>query len=61
MFMRHMNRVIVGTMLDVASGRSSLDDFVGLLTGRLAARPADGSAAWPRACPVAYGYESLAR
>ncbi len=33
-FMRHMNRVIVGTMLEVASGRSSLDDFKRLLTGR---------------------------
>jgi tRNA pseudouridine38-40 synthase len=33
-FMRHMNRVIVGSMLEVASGRSSLDDFVRLLTGR---------------------------
>ncbi len=33
-FMRHMNRVIVGSMLEVASGRSSLDDFVCLLTGR---------------------------
>lgn len=33
-FMRHMNRVIVGTMLEVASGRSTLDDFARLLTGR---------------------------
>jgi tRNA pseudouridine38-40 synthase len=33
-FMRHMNRVIVGTMLEVASGRSSLEDFSRLLGGR---------------------------
>ena len=33
-FMRHMNRVIVGSMLEVASGRSSLEDFVRLLSGR---------------------------
>jgi tRNA pseudouridine38-40 synthase len=33
-FMRHMNRVIVGTMLEVASGRSSIEDFTRLLSGR---------------------------
>jgi tRNA pseudouridine38-40 synthase len=33
-FMRHMNRVLVGTMLQVACGRRSLDSFVGLLGGR---------------------------
>jgi tRNA pseudouridine38-40 synthase len=33
-FMRHMNRVIVGTMLEVASGRRGLEDFAGLLEGR---------------------------
>ncbi len=33
-FMRHMNRVLVGTMLEVAGGRRSLSDFVGLLEGR---------------------------
>ncbi len=33
-FMRHMNRVLVGTMLEVAGGRRSLDDFVSLLGGR---------------------------
>nr|MBA3747026.1 tRNA pseudouridine synthase A [Solirubrobacterales bacterium] len=33
-FMRHMNRVLVGTMVDVASGRSSLEDFTELLEGR---------------------------
>ncbi len=33
-FMRHMNRVLVGTMLDVARGRLSLNDFAQLLEGR---------------------------
>jgi tRNA pseudouridine38-40 synthase len=33
-FMRHMNRVLVGTMLEVASGRRSLESFAALLTGR---------------------------
>jgi tRNA pseudouridine38-40 synthase len=33
-FMRHMNRVLVGTMLEVASGRSTVGDFARLLTGR---------------------------
>ena len=32
-FMRQMNRVLVGTMLDVASGRRGVGDFVGLLAG----------------------------
>jgi len=33
-FLRHMNRVLVGTMLDVASGASTVEEFVGLLEGR---------------------------
>jgi tRNA pseudouridine38-40 synthase len=33
-FMRHMNRVLVGTMLEVAGGRRTLDSFATLLTGR---------------------------
>jgi tRNA pseudouridine38-40 synthase len=33
-FMRQMNRVLVGTMLEVASGRRSVEDFVALLSGR---------------------------
>jgi tRNA pseudouridine38-40 synthase len=32
-FMRHMNRVLVGTMLEVASGRSTVEDFRRLLAG----------------------------
>jgi tRNA pseudouridine38-40 synthase len=33
-FMRHMNRVLVGTMLEVAGGRRTVADFERLLTGR---------------------------
>ena len=33
-FLRHMNRVLVGTMLDVAEGRTTLDHFKSLLQGR---------------------------
>ena len=33
-FMRHMNRVLVGTMLEVAGGRRSLASFLSLLEGR---------------------------
>lgn len=32
-FMRHMNRALVGTMLEVARGRRSTDDFARLLEG----------------------------
>ncbi len=32
-FMRHMNRVLVGTMLEVAGGRRSLENFTTLLAG----------------------------
>ncbi len=33
-FLRHMNRVLVGTMLDVASGRGTVQEFAHLLSGR---------------------------
>jgi tRNA pseudouridine38-40 synthase len=33
-FMRQMNRVLVGTMLEVAGGRRGVDDFAALLEGR---------------------------
>jgi tRNA pseudouridine38-40 synthase len=33
-FMRHMNRVLVGTMLEVAGGRRTARDFARLLSGR---------------------------
>jgi tRNA pseudouridine38-40 synthase len=32
--MRHMNRVLVGTMLDVAQGVRSVEEFRALLEGR---------------------------
>lgn len=44
-FMRQMNRTLVGTMLEVAGGRRSVEDFVGLLDG------APRSAAGPTAPP----------
>jgi tRNA pseudouridine38-40 synthase len=34
MFLRHMNRVLVGTMLDVASGARPFEEFLELLDGR---------------------------
>ena len=34
MFLRHMNRVLVGTMLDIAGGRGSVEEFAELLQGR---------------------------
>ena len=33
-FMRHMNRILVATMLEVAGGRRSLEGFAALLEGR---------------------------
>ena len=33
-FMRHMNRILVGTMLEVADGTRSVEDFAALLEGR---------------------------
>ena len=33
-FMRHMNRVLVGTMLEVAGGQRSVESFAALLEGR---------------------------
>jgi tRNA pseudouridine38-40 synthase len=33
-FMRHMNRVLVGTMLEVAAGRCTVEEFTRLLEGR---------------------------
>ncbi len=34
MFLRHMNRVLVGTMLEVAAGTRTLEEFAELLQGR---------------------------
>jgi tRNA pseudouridine38-40 synthase len=44
-FMRHMNRVLVGTMLEVADGRRSAESFRALLEGR--PRPEAGPTAPP--------------
>ncbi|HLM50096.1 MAG TPA: tRNA pseudouridine(38-40) synthase TruA, partial [Solirubrobacteraceae bacterium] len=33
-FMRHMNRTLVGTMLQVAAGRRTVENFAALLEGR---------------------------
>ena len=49
-FMRHMNRVLVGTMLEVAGGRRTLEDFVALLDGAPRARGGPDRAA-ARALP----------
>jgi tRNA pseudouridine38-40 synthase len=40
-FMRHMNRVLVGTMLEAATGRRSVESFADLLTGRPRAQAGD--------------------
>jgi tRNA pseudouridine38-40 synthase len=54
-FMRQMNRVLVGTMLEVAGGRRSLEDFRSLLEG--AARERGGETAPPHGLYlVAVGY-----
>lgn len=50
-FMRHMNRVLVGTMLEVAEGRRELGDFARLLRG--AARREAGSTAPPHGLALA--------
>jgi tRNA pseudouridine38-40 synthase len=42
-FMRHMNRVLVGTMLEVAVGRRTVGEFAALLAG--APRSAAGATA----------------
>jgi tRNA pseudouridine38-40 synthase len=44
-FMRHMNRILVGTMLEVAQGRRTVENFAALLEG--APRHAAGNTAPP--------------
>lgn len=56
-FLRHMNRVLVGTMLEVSAGRLTLDEFAELLQGRPRAHagptaPAHGLALASVAYPV---------
>ncbi len=50
-FMRHMNRILVGTMLDVAAGNRTVDDFTTLLAGR--PRSAAGATAPPQGLALA--------
>jgi tRNA pseudouridine38-40 synthase len=50
-FMRQMNRILVGTMLEVATQRRSLEDFVALLQG--AERSAAGQTAPPHGLALA--------
>ena len=61
-FLRHMNRVLVGTMLDVAGGRRTFEEFTSLLDGRPRAHagrtaPAHGLAL----AHVSYGGALVAR
>ena len=60
--MRHMNRALVGTMLEVAGGRRSVEDFAALLDGPPARRRrADGAAAraLPGVCGVLRGANAV--
>jgi tRNA pseudouridine38-40 synthase len=55
-FLRHMNRVLIGTMLEVAGGRRGIADFAQLLEG--APRKAAGQTAPPHGlyfAAVTYG------
>jgi tRNA pseudouridine38-40 synthase len=45
-FMRSMNRILVGTMLEVATGRRTLEDFVVLLEGAPRAQAGPTAAAY---------------
>ena len=59
-FMRHMNRVLVGTMLEVAGGQRTVEEFEQLLSG--APRAHAGRTAAPRGlylAGVGYGGQRL--
>jgi tRNA pseudouridine38-40 synthase len=57
--MRQMNRILVGTMLEVATGRRTLEQFVALLRG--APRSEAGQTAPPHGLAlVAVGYPPAA-
>ncbi len=59
-FMRNMVRVLVGTMLEVASGRRTVDDFTSLLAG--APRSSAGDTAPPHGLYLeSVAYESSGR
>jgi tRNA pseudouridine38-40 synthase len=58
-FLRNMNRVLVGTMLEVAGGRRAVEDFVSLLGG--APRSEAGKTAPPEGLSlVGVGYDGRA-
>ena len=58
-FMRNMNRVLVGTMLEVGGGRRSVEDFASLLRG--APRSRAGATAPPHGLYLAgVGYDGVA-
>jgi tRNA pseudouridine38-40 synthase len=58
-FLRNMNRVLIGTMLEVADGRRSVGDFVALLEG--APRSRAGKTASPHGLHlVGVGYDGRA-
>jgi tRNA pseudouridine38-40 synthase len=62
MFLRHMNRALVGTMLEVGAGRRALADFTGLLDG--SPRPQAGRTAPAHGLALArvsYGEEGRAQ
>jgi tRNA pseudouridine38-40 synthase len=57
-FMRHMNRVLVGTMLEVARGKRTVEEFAALLGGR--PRSAAGATAPAHGLYLAgVGYEGV--